>query len=190
MCLRFTADFRLNPRDLKSETDLFWLCKIKMCCSVQPHSSGAPCAVSFRDQSHRQVKETDGHDGEMCMETLHFYSLSVSLFNLFLPPLLFLPPPLQVWSSLCSCWGATWSRSAGRTRSYSAEEWRWLVNWASPMSSCQVSRWHQPPDWILSVCVCYCTLYQLWDLNLIQTLAEMHPRLFVNVYESKICVKA
>lgn len=25
--------------------------------------------------------------GEMCMETLHFYSVPVSLFNLFLPPL-------------------------------------------------------------------------------------------------------
>ena len=57
---------------------------------------------------------------------------------------LVLPPSLQGWSSLCSCWGATWSRSAGRTRSYSAEEWPSLVNWASPMSSCQVSRWPEP----------------------------------------------
>lgn len=33
-------------------------------------------------------KQTDMMDdaGEMCMKTLHFYSLSVSLFNLFLPP--------------------------------------------------------------------------------------------------------
>lgn len=33
-------------------------------------------------------KQTDMMDdaGEKCMETLHFYSLSVSLFNLFLPP--------------------------------------------------------------------------------------------------------
>lgn len=64
---------------------------------MQPHSSGAQCAVSVRDQSHRHFtdenmklkKQTDMMDdaGEKCMKTLHFYSLSVSLFNLFLPPL-------------------------------------------------------------------------------------------------------
>ena len=137
------STFRINPQDLRQS--LFWLCKIKMCSSVQTNSSGAPSAFSFRDQSHRHFTDENRRTWWMMQERW-----SSSLFNLFLSFFLsfflslVLPPSLQGWSSLCSCWGATWSRSAGRTRSYSAEEWPSLVNWASPMSSCQVSRWPEP----------------------------------------------